>query len=820
MPSFYRQHLTVIGRTETHPYTSNLKVISDFQVRPNLNRRIHARKLVEMISNVVPDPSNLENQEFLYLTFRSAPGYLLNLTPLTDSKENTRLTGFKQLLVEDENGNPAQIIEATACLKKKGIVNFLKKVSQYASENTSSGKPKHLPLIANIENIDASSMRNFWQEPSLPFPPVAESRWWEVWFSVDDNENLEDSLLNLQELFGFMDVTISSRQLFFPKNHVFFVKATARQLRVLLKSEKFSELRAPKEPTSFFTGLEQNAQEELIHDLRARVQNLQQQNPVSVCLIDTGVNRLNPLLEDLVPEANLDSINPEWTNADETSHGHGTPMAGLILYGDLTEALSSLNPVNVIPNIESIKMVRSGKDHEPSLYGALTVEAVGRGVIMNGHNNRIACMAISSSNEGGDGRPSSWSSAIDQLLYNQSSNLESKLVFIVSAGNLDYQDRINSPLQNDESPIDDPGQSFNALTVGSYTDKDHLDTHLFPGATLTANRGSLSACSRTSVKWARQWAKKPDFVMEGGNNGIYQNSVIDPESLQLLSTGLSGRKHPHLISFSDTSASVALASKFAAELYHMYPTYRAETIRALIVHSARWTPTMLGNRSIEQLSPDERRILINRTGFGVPEISRALYTANNSLTLIVERSMQPFILDGASVKSNEFHLFDLPWPAETLTELFDTPVELNVTLSYYIEPNPGNRQYDSVSQYRSAGLRFKMLDSNESVDAFKGRISKRTRRGDYLAEGSEDWILGAKLRDKGSLHRDIWKGTAADLVTKNRIAVYPVGGWWKDLKKELKHSSLIHYSLIVSIDAPDIDLDICTPVLNELNILV
>jgi hypothetical protein len=270
--------------------------------------------------------------------------------------------------------------------------------------------------------------------------------------------------------------------------------------------------------------------------------------------------------------------------------------------------------------------------------------------------------------------------------------------------------------------------------------------------------------------------------MEGGNQGIQDGWTIDPESLQLLTTGKGGFGRRWLTNFMDTSAATALAAKFAAELYYYYPSFWPETIRALIIHSADWTPAMLNDRDISQLTGFEKARLLSFVGYGVPNMNRARYSANNSLSLIAQRSLKPYKIEDGSVKTDSFHLFELPWPAQVLQELMAVQVKFKITLSYFIEPNPGNKQYDLAASYRSHGLRFKMIDSGESERAFVGRISSAMREGQYTAEGAEHWILGGQLRDKGSIHKDIWVGTAADLATRNKIAIYPISGWWKTKK--------------------------------------
>jgi Subtilase family len=403
-------------------------------------------------------------------------------------------------------------------------------------------------------------------------------------------------------------------------------------------------------------------------------------------------------------------------------------------------------------------------------------------------------------------------------LFGSSEEPNNKLLVVVSSGNTGLEERINYPISNEDSTIQDPAQSYNAITVGAYTLKDTIDLLQFPNSTALANRGDMSPCNTTSMEWWHKWCKKPDIVMEGGNMALQNGSTIDPESLSLLSISRGGVGRSLLTSFSDTSASTALASKFAAELYTAYPSFQPETIRALIIHSADWTTQMLNNRSINQLNPQEKERLFSRVGYGVPNLDKAKYSANNSLSMIAERTLTPFRLDGSTIKTNEFHLFDLPWPQEVLFQLSEAIVKFKITLSYFIEPNPGNKQYDLAASYMSYGLRFKMIGPRESLTRFKGRISKTLRETDYSTEASENWILGGQLRDKGSIHKDIWEGTAADLATRNKIAVYPVGGWWKNRKKLERYGYSIKYSLVMTIETPSEDTDIYTPVENLISV--
>lgn len=229
---------------------------------------------------------------------------------------------------------------------------------------------------------------------------------------------------------------------------------------------------------------------------------------------------------------------------------------------------------------------------------------------------------------------------------------------------------------------------------------------------------------------------------------------------------------------------------------------------------------MLPNNEFSKLNSDEKSKILQRVGYGVPDLRKAKNSAENSLTLIAEREFNPYKFEESRIKTNEFHLLDLPWPKDVLTELAELQIQLKVTLSYFIEPNPGNKAYSSTQSYASFGLRFKMIDRNESEERFKARISKviKEEQEDYEQEGKENWILGSNVRDKGSVHKDIWKGNAADLAMRNKIAVIPVAGWWKTRKYKERYSEKAKYSLIVSIETPEGDIDIYTPVLNQISI--
>ncbi|WPY98372.1 S8 family peptidase [Christiangramia sp. OXR-203] len=761
--------------------------------------------------------------DFVYLEFVSEEDCLLAFDSFEDGRSGDHRFVSSKLETYTVDGEEHQRYRACVFLNTNGVSKFLRKIEAYLDpdRDSDSGNPRNTKLLNNIADIQQATLASFWQEDEIEFPDQDEEIWWEVWLRREDTQNDAREDEDVINLLTDNVVAVSERRLLFPEHIVRMVRCTARELATtLLYTDKLAELRKPKEAADFFTGLNSDDVNDWVEDLKNRTIDRTTDDSVIVCILDTGVNRGHPLLQDFLPEGNMDSVDSEWGTADTDRHGHGTPMAGTALYGDLTDLLQDTSNIEIFHRLESIKLIHPNNPHRPELYGAITEEAVARAIILNSENKRVLTMAITATDGRDKGKPSSWSSSVDKIAFGETGTSNDKSLFCVCSGNTVIFNPDEYPQRNLEESIHDPAQAFNALTVGSYTEKTVIDQTVFNGATPLVPTGGMSPSNSTSLMWENSWALKPELVMEGGNYGIHNDGLIDPDSLKLLSIGKNFRTEP-LYSFGDTSGATALASRYAAMLTARYPTLWPETIKGLLVHSADWTNEMLGDRTIQELNNNEQRNLLRIFGYGVPNFEKALRSANNSLTLIAQENLRPYVLDGNEVKTNEMHLQELPWPREALTELFDNEVTLTATLCYFIEPNPGNKQYSKSYYYQSHGLRFKMIDSGESVEHFRERVNREARQeGQNGSYPGESWIMGNKVRDKGSVHKDIWKGTAADLATRNVIAIYPVNGWWRSRKKLLRYDNSVRYSLILSIDSADSTVDLYNPVLNQIDILI
>lgn len=785
------------------------------------DRTIHGNKLLDELNSIKAEQQNLLAgqqgdlilDDAIYVDFYSAFDYKLAF----DSFEsNAKKLTHKLLSIQEEkieiNGEEKIRYRVTVMLTKGGIEKFIKTLNKYITTNG-------LQPISNIEEIKLATLRSFWAESKLvPFPEENEIVWWEVWFRRKKGEE-DASISKIDTQIRIIGGEIGEQKLIFPEHIVRLVKASPSQLtNSLMLLDNLAELRKPQETSDFFMNLSSNDQDEWMNDLINRVDNLSTGDSVAVCILDSGVQNNHPLLINFLPDSNLYTWKSEWGKLDSHSlSGHGTGMAGLAIYGNITNALASPHRIQIYHQLESVKIFNRRDPNNPQLYGSITIEACNTPAVDYPNRSRVFCLAITAPPYTGDGgneywgRPSSWSSAVDKISFGEESN-DKQLIF-VSGGNVEPQSQSDYCILNESTSIEDPGQSFNAITVGAYTEFDQIDQQQYPSYFPLAKKGELSPSSSTSIFWNSRWPIKPDIVLEGGNYAYNSFIAAKLDSLQMLSTNKDFNNTPFQ-TFGDTSGATALASKMAAELMTEYPTLWPETIRALLIHSADWNEIMRPE-SYSDMNVNSKRNLLRKYGYGIPDINKAKNSVKNSLTLIAENTLQPFIKGKSSITYNEFHLYELPWPAEVLAnQVFQNDATVIVTLSYYIEPNPGNRLYSNSFSYQSHGLGFRMIGKDETEEVFIKRISAATRDEGEKGFPSEPWFLGSSTRERGSIQKDKMTMSGADMSTRNIIAVYPKAGWYKTREKEEKFTSPIRYSLIITIETPNQNIDLYQPVMN------
>jgi hypothetical protein len=685
--------------------------------------------------------------------------------------------------------------------------------------NPRTASPRGKTRVEPVEHIRAARISTFWRDDprALPDDPQTEL-WWALWCFRDrlDRVLAAASQLGLQ---------IAGDQTFlrFPETIVAPVYGRRAAIELLLfATGGIAELRRASDNPLVITRDLRDDIPLLIEGLAERVTWPGSDAP-AVCLLDTGVNRAHALIEPALAPADLLAVNPDW-GGDDHHHGsgHGTGMAGLALHGDLVAPLLDTEHRLLRHRLESVKILPPDgfPPNDPHSYGPITQSAIARIEIVNPERPRVFCMAVTNANRSG-AEPTAWSAALDQATAgaepSEPDNPPPKRLMVVAAGNIPDESDASLIADADSFPVEDPAQAWNALAIGGYTDKVEIDEIEYVGWTPSAAVGEPSPYSRTSFLWpGSQSPFKPELVLEAGNRAISPSgaeAVAGLDSLSLLSTSREVDNRP-LDCFWATSAATAQAARLAARLAAEHPAYWPETIRALMVHSARWTPAML--QMVEACAGKrEKADCLRRFGYGVPDFNRANASAVNDLALVAQRTIRPFRREQGSVRFNEAHFYPLPWPREVLEDLGNQKIRLKVTLSYFVEPNPSFASAIDPARYQSFGLRFDLKRSREGAANFHRRNNAEDRAESDprpVSEPNDGWLFGERSISAGSLHVDIWEGEAVELAARNLLYVHPISGWWRERQALGRYDSEARYALILSLETPDAEVDLYTQV--------
>jgi len=834
-----RKHIIVPGHPTTEAYRPHGRDIETPKPPAPESRRDHGNALKQALQSAVLEAHQRRDAAAMqihgaipgiYVQFESRPGVALKVESLEDKRQGIELVAVSRT----DEAVPQRVERATIFVPEGKVKHFVTRFERYAkTEPKAKGERRHEAMLDPVAVLQLATLRSLWMDSSEIYPANDTVIWWEVWLRRHDGSELA----RLMEFTGLAGLDVAARRLQFDDRIITLVRASPAQLAASIDVlNDLAEVRRPKETATFFIDLAPDEQAQWVGELLQRTTTAPDDSP-AVCVLDTGVNRGHPLLSPSLSEIDCHTCDPVWGSHDHDRHG--TEMAGLALYGDLTSVLEGAHPVHLRHRIESVKILPPKGQNPPELYGAITAEATSRVEIQAPERRRCFSMAVAAADERDRGEPTSWSAAVDALaagrafdstsqglVYLDATDDGARRLFVLCAGNVRVGNFQVAHLDvSDTDAVHDPGQAWNALTVGAFTDKAQLTDPKWQSWEAVARAGDLSPWSTTSVLFSDVWPIKPDVVFEGGNVVKNAEGDVDFPCADLCSVNYQPAQTLFALC-SGTSAATAQAARMAALISAEYPTLWPETIRAIVVHSAEWTAQMQ-NRLRGAGGKGARARLVRRYGFGVPRLERALRSASDALTLIAQDRIRPFMPKEKHPNERQMgdiHFFELPWPREVLQSLGDTPVRLRITLSYFIEPNLGRRGWKTRHRYASHGLRFDVKGPAESMDEFRKRLNQRDLEENEAKPStggdSSEWFLGERARNRGSIHSDILQGFAADIAERGVVAVYPVSGWWKDQPKRDRSHKGVRYALVLSIEAPGVETDIWTPVAQQVGVPV
>ena len=826
-------HLYVNGYVESRPRTS--RGMGKTTIRP-VDRQTHGKRLIEEVEAAFAQAQEIRDSQLLDPTLQANGTYLTlegvgtdfelkldSLTQLTPKGKKSKKPKWLLLSAYPSTDNSPE--RATIWVADEFRHQFFKLFEDYLTISDKNDHPKNNALIANISRIRETYLRDLWT--SKKEIPNTETAWWEIWL---DRRRERPGLL--QRIVNSFNLEVSEQQIRFGDSLIVQIYATRKQIELLVVTDlPITEIRTP----SFIDTIEDlsdSEQSDYVLDLAARTTPARSGAP-AVCHIDSGVFRTHSLIKDSLESADQHSI---FTPGNLHHLAHGTSMAGIALYGEhLDNLLLGTQAITLKHRLESVEIFPQPAGTPERDYASATIQAISLPEI-TATRQRVFCMPLSTKSDTTPGQPTLWSATVDALAVGTDIDVRdnkfaliskpepnARRLIIVSASNVDHYnfDHLDN---SDESPIEDPGQSWNALTVGAFTQLDKFPSDpSFRNYFLVADAGELSPHSRTSLKFANKpWPIKPEICLEGGNVLLDEQGF--PESkhplLSLRSTGV--KNDVDLTSANATSAATAQAARLAALTMSRYPSYWPETVRALLVHEARWTERMRAHLDACETKSGRARLL-RRYGWGVPTEEAVLTSSHRAVTMVVQDEFCPF---DETYAMRELRLHSLPWPRDVLQSLGEADVRLRITLSYFIEPSATRRGWKGKYTYASYGLRFDLKAPTDiNVKGFLARVNRQAREEedeDYSSSEnySKHWLLGTRARHYGSLHQDEWQGTGAELAACDHIAVYPVGGWWKNNNRRDRRDLPVRYALLVSLSSSAQGADLYTPIAAQLSVPV
>jgi hypothetical protein len=705
--------------------------------------------------------------------------------------------------------------------------------SQIEQYRDSAGANKPNAVHRRFDEVEAfgfNGLGGLWTSRD-PLPKDDEVGWFELWLRRKATKAAPDAEAYLDRRKEALGLHVSNEKLLFPEFVVRFVKTKGRSLRRLAMelNVHVAEIRPARIDASVFTTVRQDGvtPDDWVEEALRRLQPPPDRPYVT--LHDTGANRAHPLLQPLLDPNDLHARDQAWSTDDHD--GHGTNMAGIAVFGDLQFRLQDGEPIRPTHRLESYKVLPPRGENPPETYGLVVRDAIAALDVAAPGRERIHCCTVTA-RPSSTGAASTWSAAIDAATSGASEigDIGPRRLWVQAVGNiLPHEWSANEDLL--DHPVQDPAQAWNALAVGGFTERSQISEAGYRDWEVLADTGDRSPYSRSSLAWERgQTPQKPEIVFEAGNwakdpAGGYLGGF---NSLAMLTTGRDVINRP--LEFTEmTSPATARAAGLAAEILGLSPGLWPETVRALMVHAAEWTPAMqrrLGDKN----TMEHRAALIRQFGFGVPNRERALASVANDIALVAEAEIKPFRrlrtrnaeTGDETVRTvlNEAHYYALPWPRGILEDHFGAQVSLKVALSWFVEPNPGAMGSRYPNVYRSYGLSWDLQRTGESEEVFLARTNAAEHQGDDDGPNDTGWMLGRKNSRAGSLLCDVWTGDVASLLDRRMICVRPLEGWWKTRTKDKRYNDKGRYALVVSLSAPTLPVDVHAALAAEIDALI
>jgi hypothetical protein len=543
-------------------------------------------------------------------------------------------------------------------------------------------------------------------------------------------------------------------------------------------------------------------------------------NAPAVCVIDSGIQEAHTLLQPAIDQATshcfLPGQNPDDVADYVAPGGHGTRVAGAVLYG---EVVAKEGTPQLPFWIQNARVLDANNTMPVEMFPPEAIRAAVERFHKGPRETRIFNHSINASVPCRTRYMSAWAAEMDLL------SAAYDVLFIQSAGNLPLagnnpqpgvRDHLNAGrnypafLYEASTRIANPAQSLQALTVGSV---GYGSLQSGGWQTFATEQGSPSAFSRSGFSiWN---VIKPEVVEYGGDDVRTTNAPIDVQSggqipaacPELVRSTMFPPGPPFDRDQTGTSFAAPKVARIAAYLQQVLPDEPALLYRALIVQSARWPAwaeanlTELRNPTSYENPPRRQQLLdltartVRCIGYGIPDVDRATHNTDHRSTLITTGENL--------IRARECHIYQVPIPPQLRAQADEFDVRIEVTLSYVAQPRRTRR---NLRRYLSTWVDWKSSKLGEGINDFRVRALKdEENEGDPLPGSVLPWTLAEKSdaglirntkRSSGTVQKD-WAVVKSNTLPDHFcIAVVGHDGWSHDPDSSARYALAVTFEIL------------------------
>ncbi|MFT4168467.1 MAG: S8 family peptidase [Dysgonomonas sp.] len=353
-------------------------------------------------------------------------------------------------------------------------------------------------------------------------------------------------------------------------------------------------------------------------------------------VIDSGISDIPPLESLVINNGNSYSLTGDSPREDNSNHGTG--VAALIAFGDklYPEARGMIEPD---AKLLSMKVIDSSRGRLPDKDVIDLIKAANAEYGVKLFNLCVGYIDPKTENS----QMEKYAYMLDTLSY------ELDILIFISAGNHNGYFVESSPegidraipypnqIRLNSAFIKTPAESMNNITIGAAAGNFELFDSI--NALSLDTDSSAYYSPRHHVNWKTKKQRpnkhlfKPDLLHYGGDF----NFLLEDDSNSALRV-MSSVTGEYFMRTCGTSYSTPLIANLAARLVKLYPNLNdnMQTIKALIINSAV-KKTFICNHITSSRICKEEQVL----GYGIPNTEKLLYSSENSITLVLEDSIEP-----------------------------------------------------------------------------------------------------------------------------------------------------------------------------------